>query len=169
MENLIQPSLPHGSSVKLLSAEGWQVADAPLKAEYEILIPNFATRTGKRLVVPMDIFHTTARSSLTSASRVNPVYFDYPFESYEEITLDLPLGFELESLPSPQSIQREAGQYEFMGEVRGDTIHLQRSFKQSGYYFPVASYAALRSFYNLVRASDEQQITLSSVRSSDEQ
>jgi Domain of Unknown Function with PDB structure (DUF3857)/Transglutaminase-like superfamily len=162
LEEYVQRSLPQGATAKLISVEGWQATNSSLKAEFELLTPNFATRAGQRLVVPLGTFHSVAGTSLSSATRVNPIYFDYPYESYDEITLELPTGFTIESLPAPQSIDREAGHYEIGGELRGTTLHLRRSFRLFGYTFPPTAYPSLKSYLDSVRSGDEQPATLKS-------
>jgi len=162
LEEYVQRSLPQGASAKLLSVDGWQACDSPLKAEFELVAPNFATRAGQRLVIPLGIFHSNAGTSFSSATRLNSVYFDYPFESYDELTLNFPPGFAIESLPAPQSIDRQAGHFEIGGELRGNTLYLKRSFKLSGYAFPPESYPSLRGFFDSVRSGDEQPATLKS-------
>jgi hypothetical protein len=162
LEEYVQRSLPQGATAKLISVEGWQATDSPLKAEFELLTPNFATRAGQRLIVPLGIFHSVAGTSLSSATRVNPIYFDFPSESYDEITLELPPGFAIESLPASQSIDREAGHYEIGGELRSTTLHLRRSFRLSGYTFPPTAYPSLKSYFDSVRSGDEQPATLKS-------
>jgi hypothetical protein len=160
LEEYVQRSLPHGATAKLLSVDGWQATDSPLKAEFEVLAPDYASRAGQRLLVPLGTFHSVAGTSLSSASRINPIYFDYPYESYDEITLELPTGFTIESLPAPQSIDREAGRYEIGGELRGTTLHFRRSFRLSGFTFPPTAYPSLKSYLDSVRSGDEQPATL---------
>jgi hypothetical protein len=162
LEDVVERSLQRGSTAKLVSADGWQATDAPLKAEFELHFPNYDVRTGQRVVLPLGVMQSALRGSFTSTRRVNAVYFDYPFERYDDITLELPSGYTVESLPAAQSTEREGGQYRIGAEVVDNTIRVQRSFKQTKYYFPAASYSSLRSFYDLVRSGDEQQATLKS-------
>jgi hypothetical protein len=97
---------------------------------------------------------------MSSAKRISPVYFDYPYENFEDIFVELPPGYSLENLPAPQPIQWEAGEYEIKGEAQGNTLHLQRSEKLSGYFFPANYYPSLRSYFELIRIADDQQATL---------
>lgn len=160
LEDFIARYLRPGLTVRLLSAEGWQAADSPLRAEFELHSPNFAVHAGQRLVLPLGLLHSTEPGSFTAARRVNAIYFDFPFETYEDTVLEIPAGYTVESLPPSQLTEREAGSYQASGEIAGNTIHWNRSFRQTGYYFPATSYPGLRAFYDLVRLGDERQATL---------
>src|SRR5262249_11768752 len=146
LEDEVQHLLPQGGSAKLLSAEGWTVPDAPLKAQFEIQVPSFASRTGQRLLVPIGVFHSSGQHPFASARRTNPVYFEYPAEVYEEVNLALPPGIQIESLPAGTKIERGPVRYESSAAKQGNVLHLNRTLKMGVYYVPPERYLALRQF-----------------------
>ena len=160
LEEAVQASLPHGAVVKLLSADPWKSSEAPLKADFHLQVPNFANKAGQRLVLPLGIFHTNGQNPFASARRVHAVYFDYPAEVYEEVTVALPAGMEVESLPSNQKADAKAALYDLSVVVEKDSLRVKRFFKIAAYLLPVDRYPALRKFYEYVRTNDEQQAIL---------
>jgi transglutaminase-like putative cysteine protease len=160
LEEALQHMLPQGAVVKLLSTDAWETPETPLKAQFQIQIPNYASRAGQRLVLPVALFHANAQNPFASARRTHPVYFEYPYEVYEDVTLALPPGIQVESLPPHAKIDRGLTVYEFSAEKQGNTLHLKRSVKMQVYYLPVDRFPALRHFYEEVRTSDEQQAIL---------
>lgn len=167
LEDEVQHLLAQGGSAKLLSAEGWTVSGAPLKAQFEIQVPSFASRAGQRLMMPVAIFHSSGQHPFSSTRRANPVYFDYPTESYEEVRLELPPAMQIESLPSTTRIERGTTVYESSASKQGNSVQLKRMLKMAAYYVPADRYSALRQFYEQVRAGDEQQAVLKLAASAD--
>lgn len=160
LEDEVQHLLAQGGSAKLLSAEGWTAPGAPLKAQFEIQVPGFASRAGQRLMMPVAIFHSSGQHPFASTRRANPVYFDYPSESYEEVRLELPPAMQIESLPATTRIERGPTVYESSASKQGSLVELKRMLKMTVYYVPADRYSALRQFYEQVRAGDEQQAVL---------
>jgi transglutaminase-like putative cysteine protease len=160
LEEAVQHLLPQGAVVKLLSRESWENSEAPLKAQFQIQVPNYASKAGQRFVVPVALFHVSAQNPFASARRTHPVYFEFPYEVYEDVTLSLPPGTQVESLPPRAKIDRGLTVYESSAEKQGNTLHLKRTIKMQVYYLPVDHFQALRHFYEEVRTSDEQQAIL---------
>lgn len=160
LEDQVQHLLPQGGSAKVLSAQGWADSDKPLKAEFEIQVPSYASKVGQRLLVPVGIFHLTGQQPFASTHRTNAVYLDYPWESYEQAKIALPTGFQIESLPATTRVERGPTVYESSATKQGNIVQLNRTLKMAAYYVPVEKYAALKQFYELIRAGDEQQAVL---------
>jgi len=169
LEDEVQHLLAQGGSAKLLSTEGWTASGAPLKAQFEIQVPSFASRAGQRLMMPVAIFHSSGQHPFASTRRVNPVYFDYPTESYEEVKLELPPGLEIESLPSTTRIEKGPTVYESSSARQGNVLQLKRTLKMTVYYVPTDRYSVLKQFYEQIRAGDEQQAVLKLTPSTDKQ
>jgi len=169
LEDEVQHLLAQGGNAKLLSAEGWTASGAPLKAQFEIQVPSFATRAGQRLMMPVAIFHSTGQQPFASTRRVNPIYFEYPKESYEQVKLELPPGMQIESLPSPTKIERGPTVYESWSTKQGNVVELKRTLKMTVYYVPAERYSAIKQFFEQIRAGDEQQAVLKLIPTTDKQ
>jgi len=126
----------------------------------EIEIPNFATRAGRRLVLPLGIFHANQRNPFITNKRTNPVYFGYPQEDREDAKLELPNGMKLESTPISNQSDQKAAYYEFLVSSEGKMLHIRRTMRFSGYLFEQKQYPALQVFYDRVFAGDSQQVTI---------
>jgi hypothetical protein len=155
----VQQSLPQGSVVKLRSAGAWETSETPLLARFQVQVPNFASRAGQRLVLPLGILHASGQNPLISARPTHPISFDYPYEVHDHVTLALPPNTQIESLP-PHAVLDRGCVYESSFEKQGNSLRLKRTLKMQVYYLPAASYLALRNFLDQVRASDEHQATL---------
>jgi len=165
LEETVQKSLPQGAVVKLLSTDAWTTSEAPLKAQFHVQVPSYANKAGQRLVLPLAVFHTNGQNPFASARRTYPVYFDYPAETYDEVTFAMPAGVEIESLPSNQKVDAGAGLYDLSAVKEKNSLRVKRLFKIAAYYLPVGDYPALRRFYENVRTKDDQQGILKPVQS----
>ncbi len=160
LEGAMKEGLAQGATVKLLSAEGWDSTEGPLKAEFEIEVPDFATPAGKRLVLPLGIFHVNQRNPFPSPRRVHPIYFSYPQETYEEVKLELPAGMQAESLPAANKVDQGGAYYRFSAEQEGNTLRMTREWRMLTFFVQQQQYLGLRGFYGRVLAGDSQQATL---------
>jgi len=160
LEEAVQHSLPQGAVVKLLSAGAWEESATPLTAQFQVQVPNFASRAGQRLILPLGIFHANGQNAFVSARRTHPVAFEYPYEVYDDLTLVLPPDLQIESLPGDVILDQGVALYNSSVERQGNSLRLKRTLKMQAYFLPVKNYPALRHFYEEVRASDEQQATL---------
>ena len=100
LEESVKNGLALGATVRLLGVEGWETSEGPLKAEFEVEVPNFSTQAGRRWFLPLGIFHANEKNPFPSARRAHDIYFSYPQESYEDVKLELPPGMQAESLPA---------------------------------------------------------------------
>ena len=160
LEESMKKSLMQGASVNLTSVEGWENSEEPLKASFDVEIPNFATRAGRRLLLPVGIFHSNQSNPFFPARRVHPIDFGYSQETHEEIKLELPAGMQIESLPGPRKADQKAVYYELSTVKDGNSLRLSRTLRFSGYLFEVQQYPVLKAFYDRVLAGDSQQVTL---------
>jgi hypothetical protein len=152
--------LPAGSSVQLKSTAHWDSANDALTSEFTVKIPGAATKTGHRMLVPLEIYEINAKPLFSSAIRVNDVYFDYPYQVSDDVTVQLPAGYAVEGLPKPQTFSARSGTYSMSATQEGSSIHLKRHLAVEQFYVPVSDYAQLRSFFSSVRTSDEEEVVL---------
>ncbi|HEY6945538.1 MAG TPA: DUF3857 domain-containing protein [Candidatus Acidoferrum sp.] len=163
LEDDVERLLPQGGSAKLLSAEGWTTTEAPLKAQFEIQVANYGSKAGQRLLLPVGVFHFAGPHPFASTHRTNPVYLDYPWETYEHVKLVLPPGMQMESLPAASKVERGQTVYQSSAqkaEKQDNVLELNRSLKMAVYYLAAERYQVLRQFYEEIRAGDEQQVVL---------
>jgi hypothetical protein len=160
LEDELKALLPAGAEVTLERASGWEGTEEPLLAQFRVQIPGMATHTGRRMLVPMSVFHALKTHPFDHEKRRFAVYFDYPFEQEDEVTLELPEGYQVETVPTPKTANTQLGAYELVGTQNGGHLQVRRRLRLRGYYFPVQHYAALRSFYSTVRAGDGDQAVL---------
>jgi len=159
-EEGLKRKLSHGATVKLVTENGWEKTEGPLKMEFEIEVPDYATKAGRRLVLPVGVFHAGETNPLSPARRTHPVYFDYPFETSEDVTIELPDGMRVEEFPAEKKIENGLF-FQLSVKPEATSLRILRARKMPGIGFAVTQYPAIRAFYASVLAADSQQVTIS--------
>jgi hypothetical protein len=163
LEDEAKSWLPAGSTVELKTAGSWDQAEEPLRAEFTVKIPSYATITGRRLLLSLSVFQANDKNSFQAAKRVYPIDFSYPYQVNDEVNLQLPAGLKIESAPPARTLEVSYGHYARSYQGQPGALQLQREFVLDGYYFETDLYPSLQSFFNGVRARDEDQTVLQSV------
>jgi len=88
------------------------------------------------------------------------VYFHYPFQKVDDVTIELPLGWRVGSLAKPVDNDAKAAVYTMKVEDRNGTLHLSRVLRSELMMVPKENYVALREFFQGVRTGDEEQVVL---------
>jgi len=164
IEDEIKDSLRPGSEVELLSVGPWESSDEPLRVVCRIRIPAMATSTGRRIFLPVGLLQAKQRYPFQSQTRLYPIYLHYPYKRVDHVTLRLPAGVRVESLPAPQKVENPVVQFRI--EVANDSgkVSVERLLAVEGIYFPTEYYQPLRSFFQKVRAGDDEQVVLQRVQ-----
>jgi hypothetical protein len=78
----------------------------------------------------------------------------------DDVTIDLPLGWQVQTLPSPQKQDGHVVVYNLEAEKDATSVHLSRRLTVDLMLLDVKYYMALRNFFQVVRTGDEEQIVL---------
>jgi hypothetical protein len=76
------------------------------------------------------------------------------------VTISLPLGWQVSSLPTAQDKDAKVVRYVLKAEDDKGTVHLNRQLSVDLMLLDSKSYPALRNFFQLVRTGDEEQVVL---------
>jgi transglutaminase-like putative cysteine protease len=165
LEDQVRECIPAGITVELTNQPEWDVAAPTLVAVYDLKVPGWASSAGKRALLPFGLFSGTEKQVFDHTDRVHAVYFQYPFEKSDEVTIQLPLGWEVGSVPKEINRDAKAALYVRKVEDSKGTLHLTRVLRSDLLMVEAKMYPALRSFYQAVRTGDEEQIILQPVGS----
>jgi hypothetical protein len=128
--------------------------------EYEMKVPGWVSGAGKRALLPVGLFSAPEKHMFEHASRVFPVYFAFPFQKIDDVSVELPVGWQVGNIPEPVDKDAKAAEYMLKAEGKNGSLHFKRMLRSDLFMVPAQQYSALRNFYQLVRSGDEQQIVL---------
>ncbi|MFY9560460.1 MAG: DUF3857 domain-containing protein [Terriglobales bacterium] len=160
LEDELKEQIPAAAEVDLTNKPDWSSAETPLVAEFDLKIPGWASSAGRRAVVPVGIFTAAEKRIFEHADRVHPIYFEYPFEKMDDVTIELPSGWRVSSVPSAQNQDGHIIVYSLKVEDNKGTLHLTRKLSVDVLILEPKYYTALRNFFQVVRTGDEEQIVL---------
>ncbi len=160
LEELIKVQVPAAAEVELTRKPDWSSSEAPLQAEFAVKVPNWASNTGRRVLVPVGIFSRYEKGVFESADRVHPIYFAYPYSKLDDVTIELPPEWQAIAVPQARTQKGNSIAYSMNVEDNQRTLHITRQIDNDIFILEQSNYSALRRFFQLVRSGDEEQIVL---------
>jgi Domain of Unknown Function with PDB structure (DUF3857) len=160
LEDQVKECIPVGTELDLTNQPDWKSSSSPLLAEFSLKIPGWVSGAGRRALLPVGIFSAPEKHIFEHADRVHPIYFQFPFEKVDDVTIDLPLGWQVQSLPQPQNQNAHVITYDLNAEKAANSLHVTRKVKVDVLFLETKYYPSLRNFFQVVRTGDEEQIVL---------
>lgn len=160
MEDELKGSVPVGCEVELTNQPDWKSSSSTLVAEYTLKVPGWVSGAGRRALMPVGLFSATEKHLFDHAERVQPIYFTFPFQRSDDVTIEMPLGWQISTTPPAEKQDQHVVAYTLQAENNKGTLHLNRSLSVDLLLLDTKYYAALRSFFQGVRTADEQQVIL---------
>jgi hypothetical protein len=160
LEDEVKGYVPVAAELELTNQPDWKSSSPPLVAEFTLKISGWVAGAGRRALMPVGIFSNAERGIFEHSNRVHPIYFAFPFEEVDDVTIDLPDGWQAQSLPQPRNQDGHVVAYIANAEKDAKSLHLSRKLRVDVLFLEPKYYAALRNFFQVVRSGDEEQIVL---------
>jgi len=160
LEDGLKECVPVVSDVELTNQPDWKSSSDSLVAIFDFKTEGWASPAGRQALIPVGLFGAPEKHLFEHADRVHSIYFEFPFERVDDVTIDLPLGWQVQSLPQPKTQEGGALAYNLKAEKGADSLHLTRKVTVDILLLETKYYAALRKFFQMVRTGDEEQIVL---------
>ena len=124
-------------------------------------------RTGKRLFFVPNVFDAATKPIFTATKRQSDVYVSFPWKESEQILIEIPKGFSLESGDAPSPFSDQTGIMKYAPEIslsKDKKFLLYKrefSFGNGGYIrFNPKAYPTLKQMFEIVNKGDLHQLTL---------
>jgi len=160
LEDEVKEAVPVGIEVELTNKPEWNSSAPTLAAEFTLKVPGWVSGAGRRALLPVGLFSAPEKHIYEHATRVHPLYFHYMSETLDDARIELPLGWQVSSLPQPQTDDGHIILYTLKVENDKGTLHVERRLRRDLITLEQKYYTALRNFYQSVRTGDEQQVVL---------
>jgi len=160
LEDELKGTIPVACDVELSNTPDWKNSTLSLVAEYQLKVPGWVSSAGRRALFPAGLFSGPEKHLFDHADRVQPIYFEFPFRRSDDIRVDLPLGWQIGTTPTPAKLDARAVIYSLDAQNDKGTLHVTRSLDVSVLLLGVDQYSNLRKIFQIVRTSDEEQIML---------
>jgi hypothetical protein len=160
LEEMVTSQIGAASEAELTNTPDWGNSETPLVTEFDLKIPGWASGAGKRVLIPAAIFTTAERGIFEHTNRVHPIYFEYPHQKLDDVSIDLPPGWQVSSMPPPQDRDAKAALYSLKVEQNQGSVRLTRKLVIDFLLLDPKYYPALRNFFQTVRTGDGVQIVM---------
>ena len=152
--------MPSGMEVKVTSIDNLEDYEKPLSVSYNVK-GAIASSTGKRLILPGDIFETNSKPTFPHAKREEPVVYDYPHSVLDAVRVTFPASLGLESLPAGEQFPlQKFAVYVLKTETTPTSYLVRREFDLSNIFYKTEEYPDLRAFYNKFETKDQEPVVL---------
>ncbi len=160
LEEELKSYVSAATEAELTNQPDWKSTEPPLVAEYHVKIPGWVSSAGRRALLPVGIFAAPEKQIFAHADRVYPICFAYPYQKKDDVTIELPGGWTVSSVPASLDKDAKAAEYVLKVEDKKNQVHILRTVRSDLFLVPKDTYPALRTFYQIVRSGDDQQIVL---------
>ncbi|HEY4840968.1 MAG TPA: DUF3857 domain-containing protein [Terriglobales bacterium] len=158
LEERVTSQIGVPAEAALINQPDWASSETPLVAEFNLKIPGWTANAGRKVLIPAAIFTVGEKKVFEHANLVHPIYYEYPHEKVDDITIEIPPGWQVNSVPPLQDHDGKIITYTLKVEQSPGTLRLTRKLSIDVLLLDQKYYAALRSFYENVRTSDGVQI-----------
>lgn len=165
--NMIKSDIHSTAEVTNISILNIEDFDKPLIYTFNIRVPSYAERTGKRLLLSPNIFKRNALPEFRSGSRKYDISFGYGWMEQDEITFKLPKGFMIESSDMPDPVKENAfsvvHQSVLTAAYDNSAINYKRKMAfegTNGLVFSRSNYPRIKQTFDLLSKADAHAISL---------
>ncbi|HEY6765338.1 MAG TPA: DUF3857 domain-containing protein [Candidatus Sulfotelmatobacter sp.] len=160
IEEQIKEQVPAAVELELTNKPDWNGTETPLVAELDMKVPGWASSAGKRALLPVGFFTVHEKRVFEHADRVHPIYFSYPYRKIDDVTIELPDGWQVSSVPKARTLEGHVVSYNLDVQNGRNTVHVVRKLNIDVLILEPKYYGALRNFFQAVRTADEEQVLL---------
>jgi hypothetical protein len=156
----LQGDLPPGALIHIDHFLGLDAPDTNLMARMNVS-GSLGTATGKHIFLPLSVFAAGRTNPFTSSHREEPIDLRYPYMQEDQITLHLPDGMQVESLPATARVDLpQMAVYVSAAKAEGRTITYSRTFAMANILYTAEEYDKLKGFFDNVNNKDRAQAVL---------
>ena len=160
LENQVKEYIPAAAEVELANQPDWTSSSPTMVAEFNVTIPGWVSAAGHRALFPVGLFSAEEKHLFDHADRVHPIYMEFPFQLEDDVTVELPPGWQVGTLPAAQNRNESVVGYTLKVDKDSGRLRLQRNLNVDFLIIEAKYYLALRNFFQVVRSGDEEQIVL---------
>jgi hypothetical protein len=158
----LEGMIPHTLEVKDVTVSNVADYENPLKVAYRVE-GTLGTWTGKRFVLPADLFLVNHKATFPHEKREVAVNFDYPQWIRDALRINFPPNFSIEAAPSAAKYNfKTLAGYGMSVESAPTSFTTRREYIFAEIFVLPPEYPQLRTFYSQFETNDQQSIILKS-------
>ncbi|WP_163410125.1 DUF3857 domain-containing protein [Flavobacterium ajazii] len=137
----------------------------PVSETYSFTGSNLCEKIGDKIYVSPMLFFADEKNPFNQETREYPVDFGFPFLDKYNITIKIPDGFEIETLPVPAAMNMEGdlGAFKFNIAASENTLQMSVSHQINEAIFSTEQYEMLKEYYKTMIAKESEKIVLKKI------
>jgi hypothetical protein len=154
------------TEVSNIEIENLNTLHKPIKLKYEFTSLSGIDAIGDNLYFSPMLFLATLENPFKSDERKYPIDYGFPKKDRYLVTIEIPEGFIVESMPENVSfgLERNMGSYKYLISNTGNKIQLSVELSINEAILPAENYGGVKQFYELMVAKENEKIVLSKGR-----
>ena len=157
----VQDWVPKGFEIKIADVQRITEYEKPLTVTLEVS-GKLGVLTGKRLVVPLDVFTSQNEALFPHAKRDQAVYYRYAQTREDDVHLTFADSLQVEVAPAEGKAERNGASYQIAVTSKDHDISAKRVLVNTEMLVPASDYAALQAFEQQVEEKDKEIVVLKS-------
>jgi hypothetical protein len=160
LEEEVRSWIGHGAEVQLTMPPDWDSSSPSLEARFDVHVADGASNAGSRMLMPASLFSAQQKAVFVHSPRLHPIYFRYPSEEDDDVSIELPKDWQVGNLPHAGSFSQPAYSYTTSYGESGGVLKLKRALRLDMMLVSVKAYPILQDFFEKVRTADQDQAVL---------
>jgi hypothetical protein len=155
VEDEVKGWFPDGSTAKLTTVSSTNSSDHTLEAQFDVEVANLATAAGSRSLLPLAVFTAPQKNPFSAEHRKHPMYFPYRYTVEDEVTVRLPEGHAVETLPKNVAVDLGGAGYTTTWSSAPGSVALKRKMFLDTTLIDQPLYKTIRTFFSEVARGDQ--------------
>lgn len=152
--------LPRTLQVRVQGVQNVADYEKPLAVTYDVK-GTIGSATGKRLVLPSDLFTANEVAMFPHEKRELPVYFHYPQQVVDAQRIFLPATMSVEGTPeAAKTMFQKSAAYDLSVTAAPNSVTTRRSLTFGEVLMTKEEYPELRKFYGGLQSKDKEPVVL---------
>jgi hypothetical protein len=133
---------------------------AKITLEAEVTSQNYASKTGRRLFVPICPIHRGYAVPSASSERMEDIWREMGFVDLDDITIAIPEGYEIEAGPKNVQVEQPFASFSSTWQVEGGEIHVKNRLMMKSGVFSKSLFPQYADFFRTINSAYEQKVVL---------
>ena len=151
-------------TLERLEAQNERAGTEPFVISFSGLASRYASRTGSRLFFKPNFYSRWALTFEKPEKRKQPVFITYPDYTLDSLTIALPPGYHVESIPENIMIDNNHVFYSYQLDETGGLVTFVRKYAQHSRDIPLEDYRGFFDQHKLMSHTDPKRIVLNAKR-----
>ncbi|HEY4616897.1 MAG TPA: DUF3857 domain-containing protein [Flavobacterium sp.] len=137
----------------------------PITETFTFVSNNHCERIGEKLFLNPLLFFTFQKNPFVMEKRQMPLYFGFPKQMRYNLSLEIPQGYEAESMPSTMKIATEDNTAVFIinSEAKGNIVQISIISEINKNIAAVEYYETIRNFFQKMIVAQNEKIVLKKI------